>query len=181
MQADAAVAKVGHVRELGFALSEFLHHGADVFGRDIDGQFLNRLGRVALVVLAHDDLRTGDGELVSLAAHGLNQDREMQFAPAADAEGVGSARLLHTHGDVCLYLIKEAVAQIAPRDIFPFTAGKGAVVEHKHHAHGRLVDVHKRQRLNTGRVAERLTNVESFHTRDADNVPAGRLLHLGAL
>ena len=39
---------------------------------------------------AGDDLRLADGELEALAAHDLDEDRELQLAAALDLPGVGA-------------------------------------------------------------------------------------------
>ena len=68
--------------ELAPALAELLHHGTLVLLLDIDGQRLPGLhGSPSIVLTITSGPR--DGELVALAAHVLDQHRQMQLAAAA--------------------------------------------------------------------------------------------------
>jgi hypothetical protein len=52
------------------------------------------------VDLAGDDLRLADGELEALAAHDLDEDRELQLAAALHLPGVGPLGGQHAERDV---------------------------------------------------------------------------------
>ena len=86
-------------------LSVFLHHvrhgapagghglgdDADIVLGGFDHQVLDRLMHHA-VDLARDDLRARHLELEALAAHRLDQDRQVQLAPPGDEQIVGAGR-----------------------------------------------------------------------------------------
>ena len=56
---------------------------------DVDDDFLDRLQQLAVPrPCCIDDARTRHGELEALAAHGLDQDGELQFAAAGDVERI---------------------------------------------------------------------------------------------
>ena len=80
-----------HLGHLAPAGADQLHHRADVAVRHVDDEELVRLVLDA-VDLLDDDLGLADGQLVALAAHGLDQDREVQQAPARDLERVARPR-----------------------------------------------------------------------------------------
>ena len=76
-----------------------LHHAAELIGRDFDDERLEWL-----VDFAIDGLQNHFGlahrELVALAAHVFDQDREVQHAAAGDREGVAAFDLANAEGDV---------------------------------------------------------------------------------
>jgi len=90
-------------------LTEVHAHGVEAA---VDDALLDRL--VAFPVdLARDDGRARDLELVALAPHGLDQDREMQLAAAADFEDVGGRPIGDLERDVGLQLALEPGSKLA--------------------------------------------------------------------
>ncbi len=83
-----------------------------------------------------DDFRAADGEFVSLAPHGFNEDGQMQFTTSRDHEAVGPSSIFHPQGDISLQLSVQAFSQLATGDKLTFSSGKGAVVDAESHAHG---------------------------------------------
>ncbi|NCC95022.1 MAG: hypothetical protein EOM10_17440, partial [Opitutae bacterium] len=76
VQAHPALAVRDHVLEFAAALAECLHDRALRGLLHVDRQLLVWLADLS-VDLAEDDLGARDGQLVALAAHGLEQDRQM--------------------------------------------------------------------------------------------------------
>ena len=86
--AGVAGAQVG---DLALAGGERLGDGADVLVGDVDHGPLERL--VALAVdLADDDLGPAHLQLVALAAHRLDEHRQLELAAAGDLDDVGRRR-----------------------------------------------------------------------------------------
>ena len=175
----AAVARA-HVDELRLARAELLHNRADVAVRHLDHQKLDRLVFLAVDLLV-DDVRAGNLEFVILAAHLLDEDREVQLAAAGNLEGVGRVRLLDAHRDVRLDLLEQAVADVARGDVLALAARKRGVVDHEQHRDGRLVDLDERQRLHMRGVAGRLADVEVRHAGDRDDVAERSAFRVDAL
>ena len=170
LQARAGVADRGHIDHFGLALPELFHDGADVFLRYVDGQFLHRLADAALLVAPENDLRAGHRKLIALPAHLLDQNGEVQLAAARDAERIGGIGLLDAHGHVRFDLGEQALAQVAARDILALLARKRTVVDKEQHVHGRLVDLHKRHRLDQLRGARGFADVQILDARNADDI-----------
>ena len=175
----AAVAGA-HVDQLRLAGAELLHHGADVCLRHLDHEVLDRLAEHAVDGFG-DDLRAADLELIALAAHGLDQDGQVQLAAAADLEGVGGIGLLDAEGDVCLDLLEESVADVAGGDILALSAREGRVVDDEIHGNGWLVDLDEGQRIGSVDVADGLADIDIGDAGNADEVAHLGFLALDAL
>src|SRR6185503_16119030 len=132
------------------------------------------------VPLAYDRRGLGRLQLEALAAHRLDQDRELQLAPAEDAEGVGGGRLLDPQAHVLPALLEEPLAQLARRHLAPGAARPRASVHAEDHRDGRLVDPDRRERLGTLAVGDRLPDVDAVDARDGDDVASHRTLELDA-
>ncbi len=100
----------GHLDELAAAGPDELHHRAKLIVRHFDHQAFERLFRYALVVVQHD-MRLANRQLVALAAHRFDQDRQMQHAAAEYLEGVRAVHRLNAQGDVALQFFAEPLGQ----------------------------------------------------------------------
>ena len=85
---------------------EQLRDDADVVLRNVDRQPLDRLVHLA-VDLARDDLRLADGQLEALAAHHLDEHRELQLAAALHLPRVGPLGRQHAQRHVADELLVE--------------------------------------------------------------------------
>ena len=144
MEHDALAANAGgaHVAHFGAALRELLHHDAGIFLVDVDDHFLDGLQLLAgfLVGLEHH-ARAADGQLEALAAHGFDQDAELQFATARHFEGVGFVhRCRDLQRDVAFRLAQQAVADDAGLHLVAFLAGQRPVVDAEGHGQRRRID-----------------------------------------
>jgi hypothetical protein len=123
---------------------------------DVDDDFFDRLEHLAVLALLHDDARAGYGKLEAFAAHGLDEDGELQFATAGDVERVLAFGFLDLQRDVAFGFLEQAIADDAARDLVAFGAGKRAVIDDEGHGDGRRIDRLCLQRFIDGRVAERI-------------------------
>ena len=130
---------------------------------------------------AEQHLRPRDAEFEALAAHGLDQDRELQFAAPRDDIGVGIGRLLDPQRDIALGLLEQAVADDPARHLVALGSGERAVVDGEGHRQRRRVDRLRVQRLDFLRAAQRVGDVELFEPRDRDDVAGDRLVDRRAL
>ena len=89
-----------HRRDLALALGQLLDDDALILVGHVDGQLLHGLEHVALVVGVGDDLRARHAQLHALAAHLLDEDAQVQFAPAGDLHAVGASQVFHAEGYV---------------------------------------------------------------------------------
>src|SRR6266481_6348771 len=72
LDAHAPVAVIVHVGDFALARANMFHHHADKFFGDIDGEVFDRLHQFAVDALG-DDLGFADHQLVTFAAHHLDQ------------------------------------------------------------------------------------------------------------
>src|SRR5207253_7905207 len=119
VQAHAALAVGHHLEQLAAPAAELFHHRALAGLLDVDREHLVGLAAHAVDLLEHH-AGPRHRELVALAAHVLQQDREMQLAAAVHDEGVGVDGVLDPHGDVALGLALQALADLAAGDVLAF-------------------------------------------------------------
>ena len=95
------VADVIHVRDLRFATGKILHDRPQIFGRNFHEQFLDGFERIAGGgVFLPKHFRTRHQNFVTLAAHLLDENRDLHFAATADRENLRVTRLRDPEGDV---------------------------------------------------------------------------------
>ena len=82
---------------------------------------------------AGDDLRLADGELEALAAHDLDEDRQLQLAAALHLPGVGALGGLDADRDVADQLLVEPVLDHAGGELLAALAGQRAGVDADRH------------------------------------------------
>ncbi len=154
---DPARAVVDHLLHPALAEREHLRDHADVLLGHVDRHPLDRLVADA-VDLADDDLRLADGQLEALAAHDLDEDRELQLATALDLPGVRALGRQHADRDVADRLRRQAVLDLAGGQLVAVLAGQRREVDADGDADRGLVDVDQRQRARVLEVGERLAD-----------------------
>jgi hypothetical protein len=90
MENQPLAARTGraHVLQLGLALRQLLNDRTGELLVDVDDDFLDRLQPLTRFgILLHHHPRAADRQLEALAAHGLDKDRQLQFAAAGNLEG----------------------------------------------------------------------------------------------
>ena len=101
-----------------------------------------------------DDLGAADRQLVALAAHLLDQHRQLELAAAAHLEGVAGVGRMDLDRDVAQDLALEAGLDLARRDVLAVAAAEGRGVDAERHRQRRRVDVEARQRTRVARVRQ---------------------------
>ena len=117
-------------------------------------------------------------QLVALAAHGLDQHREVQHAAPEDVERVGRRAGRHAQGEVLLQLAVEPFLDVARGDVFAVLAEEGRAVDREEHRHRGFVDGDGGQRFGILVVADRVANFEAVDAHDGADLAAGNLLDL---
>ena len=162
---DAAVGVGRQLFKAALSAGQRLLDVADVVGRDVDRDPLVRLVDVAVDVV-QEDLRPGDGELEPLAPHLLDEDRELELAPAADLERVAGLGRADLDRDVAEDLAIETRLDLATGDVAAFPTAQRRGVHAEGHPEGGGVDVQPRQRPRIGRIGDR---VADRHLRQPGN------------
>jgi hypothetical protein len=97
---------------------------------DVEGEHF--VGFAGLAVdLLDDHPRAPDGQLVTLAAHGFEEDRQVQLAASGDEEAVGVGRFLDAQRHVGQQLLAQALADLPTGDELAFGAGQGELLTMK--------------------------------------------------
>ncbi len=180
-EAQAVASRRLHLDHLGLALGHLLHDDARILLVDVDHDLLDRLQDLAGLVLRQNHAGARDRDLEALAAHGLDQDGELQFAPARDVERVLVVGLLDLQRDVALALLEQAVADHAARDLVALGARERRVVDDERHGDGGRID---RLGLDRGLdlwVAEGVGHRALHQSGDRDDVARLADLDRGAL
>ncbi len=88
-QALAAGAGGAHVAHFGAALGQLLHHDAGIGLINVDNHFFDGFQPLAMFIGAEHHAGAAHGEFEAFAAHGFNQDAQLQFAAARHFKGIG--------------------------------------------------------------------------------------------
>ncbi len=170
----------GHLHHAAAPLPDLLGDDADEVLGAVDHQLLHRLVELA-VDAAGDHLGLADRELVALAPHHLDQDRELQLAAPGDLEGVGGVARLDPDRDVGQHFALEPLLELAAGDVGALAPRHRRGVDREDHADGRLVDPDRRQRDRPLEVREGLADAELVEAGDRHDVARPRALDLRAL
>src|ERR1700722_7404865 len=167
--AHAAGMMVDHFFHFAAARAEEFHHDADEIFRAIDDKQFERLDAAA-VFGAHHDFGFAYHYLVAFAAHGLNQDRELQFAATQDAEGVSGAHVFDAERDVGEQFPVEARAQVARSDVLPLSTCEWRSIDGEDHRESGLVDSERLERRGIREIGDCLADLDAFDACDGDDV-----------
>ena len=118
---------VGQLLHPAPAGGQRLDHGARVGLGDVDGQPLHRLAGHA-VDLAGDHLRLAHCQLEALAAHQLDQHRQLQLAAALHLPRVGPVGVEHPQRDVADQLAVEPLLEHPGGQLRAAAAGQRRVL-----------------------------------------------------
>ncbi len=177
VHAHPAGAVVDHLLEPALAQGQQLGQDADVVLGHVDREALDRLVELA-VDLPGDDLGLADGQLVTLAAHDLDEHRELELAAALDLPGVRPLGLLDAQRHVAHELGVEPVGDLARGQLVAVLAGQRRRVDPDRDAQRRLVDAGDRQRARVVGVGQRLADRhlgDAGHGDDVARPGLGRL------
>mgnify|MGYP003694780515 CR=1 FL=1 len=173
LEPDTSRVVVLHARHDALAGRQELRDDADVVLRDVDEERLHRLHQLA-VLLASDDRRLRDLQLVALAAHGLDQHGELELAAAGDPQRVGRAGLLDPQAHVLARLGKEPLADLPRRHVLTLAAAPRRRVDAEDHGDGRLLDPDRRERHRVLAVGDRVANADLVDAADREDVAGAR-------
>ena len=169
LQPHPAGAVVDHLLHAALAHAEQLGDDAEIVLRHVDGEPLDGLVQLA-VDLPGDDLRLADGQLEALAAHHLDEDRQLQLTAALHLPGVGTLGRLDPQRDVADQLLLEPVLHQPGGELLAGLAGERGGVDADRHRDRRVVDVDDRQRLRIVDVGQRLADGDLGDSGDGRDV-----------
>ena len=169
IEADAAGAVIAHFEHFAAAAADGFHDDADEAFRNIDDQALDGLELLAVFV-AHYDFGLADHEFKTFAAHGFDQNGELQFATAENAEGFGRVRVFHANGNVGEQFLGEAIAKIARGEVIAFAAGERAGIDGENHGESGLVNDERLERLRIFESGDGFADLDAFDAGDGDDV-----------
>ena len=112
VHAHTAGAVIVHLQHFAAPGAQGFQNDANEVFRNIHDQAFDRLELFATFV-ANDDLGLADHQLKTFAAHGLNQNGQLQFAAAEYPERFRRVGILHANGNVGQQFALQAIAQIA--------------------------------------------------------------------
>ena len=160
---------IAHFEHFPTAAADGFHDDADEIFGDVDNQALDGLELLAVFV-AHHDFGLADHDFKAFAAHGFDQDGELQFAAAEHAEGFGRFGIFHADGNVGEKLLCQAIAKVARSEIGAFAAAEGAGIDAKDHGQGRLVDGQRLKGRGIFEGGDALADLNAFHAGDGHDV-----------
>ena len=167
-----------HADQGALAAGREFDGGADELLGDLDGEVLDGFAALAADGLV-EDLRLAYLEFEALAAHRLDEHRQVENAAPVDDEGVGIEAGLHAEGQVLLEFPVEAVLYVPGGHIFPILSEEGGIVDHEEHGHRRLIDGDRRQGLRVLDVGDRVADLEALDPDHGADVAAADLVHIG--
>ena len=170
--AYAPRAVVDHLGELAATRSERFHDDAnEIFGA-IDDQHFERL-EAAAVFSVHHNFGLAGHELVAFAAHGFDQNGQLQFAAAEHAKSFGSVGILDADGDIGEQFLLQTVAQVTGGDPLAVPSGERRVIDREDHGQRRLINQQRLERRRIFRIGESLANLNALDAGNGDDISGG--------
>src|SRR3984957_12073866 len=169
-QPQAVAAGWTHLDHLGLALAHLLHDDTGEFLVDVDDDFLDRLQQLAVLVLGQHHARTRHRQLEAFAAHGLDQDRELQFAAPRHFHRIPVGGLDHAQRHVAFGFAQQAITDQAAGDLVACGTGKRRVVDDERHRHRRRIDRLGLDRHVNAGIAEGVGHGALGQARDGDDI-----------
>ena len=168
-EARLAGAHGAHVLQFALAQRDLLDDDAGIGIVDIDGDFLDRLQAVAVLVLLEQHARARDRQFEAFAAHVFDQHAELQFAAAGDFESA-LAGLLQLDGDIAFGFAEQAVADDAALHLVAFAPRQRGIVDRQRDRQRRRIDRRGRDRLFDLHVAQRVGHGSDLQPGNRDEV-----------
>ena len=122
------------------------------------------------------DARARDGELVSLAAHGLDQHGHLQLAPPGDLAGVLLGALGHADGDIAFGLSHQPRADFPRGQLVAVLPGERRIVDREGERERRRIDGPGRQRAQDLGRGQRVGDRRRLEARHRHDVARGGAL-----
>ena len=181
-QTQAMAAGGSHLDHFGFAFAHLLHNDAGMLLVDVDNDLFDRLLPLAggFVFLQHDAWAR-HGHFKALAPHGLNQDRELQFAASGNFHGIPVRRFGDAQRDIAFGLAQQPVANHAAGHLVAFGSGERRVVDDERHRNrGRIDGLRLERRIDYG-IAEGVGDRALGEPGNRNDVAGFSLIDRGAL
>jgi hypothetical protein len=177
-EADTTIGKTVELLHLTTALGKLLDDVAGHVLLNIKSNLLNRLLELHLLLVElEDDLGRRDSELVTLAAHSLDDNAELKFTTGTDLDGVLVGAVKNTDRDVVLSLLLQADAERVGGMSSTLTTGKGRVVDLEGHGQGRGVNGDGRDNLIDAHVTESGVDGGGAETSKGDDITGDSLVN----
>ena len=166
---------VDHLLQRPLTQRQQLRDDADVVLGHVDRDALDRLVLLA-VDLSCQHLGLADGQLEALAAHDLDQHRELELPAALHLPDVGPRGRLDAQRDVADELLLEPADQRACGQLVAFGARQRRGVDAERHRERRLVDRRDGQRARILGIGDRLADRHLRQAGERDDLARARLL-----
>ena len=114
--------------------------------------------------------RFADCQFKAFAAHVFQQNGQVQFATAGNAEYISVGSIFNTQGNVGQQFFLQAVTDLAGSYEFTFSTGKRRSVDHKVHGQCRLVHAQHRQAFGIVFVGNGYANTNVFNAGNNHDV-----------
>ena len=151
-----AVAQVLHRGHFALTARDHINHLRGKLFGDVDGQLFDRLAAHAINLFINY-LRLPYLQLITFAAHRLDQDGQMKHAAPGNNPFVGR-RLLDAQCKIFFQLVLQAIVDVARSAIFALLTKKRRIIDRKEHRHSRLINGNRRQGLRAIEVADRIAD-----------------------
>ena len=169
LQAGTAIAVAFHIGQFATATAKLFHNGTLVFIRYVHGQVFVRLAFLAIDFTEYH-ARFADCQFKAFAAHVFQQNGQVQFATAGNAEYISVGSIFNTQGNVGQQFFLQTVADLAGSHEFAFSTGQRRSVDHKVHGQGRLVHAQHRQAFRIVFVGNGYADTDVFDTGNNHDV-----------
>ena len=173
-----AVRMVLHVGNVGLARGKGLEDVAEILGRDVDVKGFHRLEQGTVVSALENHFWTRDKQLEAFAAHLLDEDGNLHFAPGLDLELPGNFGLGDLQRNIGPGLAGQPVFDLAGGEQLALASGQRRVVHANAHADRRRIDLDKGQRSAFLVVDQSLADEDVLETGQTDDVAFGSRLDL---
>src|SRR5690606_8884202 len=125
-----------------------------------------------------DHLGLPDLQFIAFPAHGLDQDRKVQYPPAEDHELIGTVRRLHPEGQILFQLPLQTFLDVPGGHKLSILSEKGTVIDGEEHAHGRLINGNGLQLLRILKIGHGVPDLKALHAHYGTDVPGGHFTDL---
>ena len=147
---------------------------------DVQRHVLERLLFTA-VDFAEDNFRTGNRHLETFTTHVFNQNGQVQFTTAGNAERISVFGFFNAQRHVVHQLFIQTVQDLARGNELTFFTAERRGVDVEEHGNGRLINGQGRQRFDILRVADGVGDVQLAQTGDRDDVASFSYVALNSL
>ena len=114
----------------GLALIHALHNDARMLFIHVDDDFFHRFQQLAgFLVLLQDNARTRNGKFKAFAAHGFDENCQLQFAATGDVERILVLGFLDLQRHIAFRFTEQAVADDAAGHLVTLGTGQRRIID----------------------------------------------------